>query len=48
MGVSLKIKRSLLVTELKGSVLPGKKEVGDAMGRPELGKVATSLDTWEE
>ena len=26
----------------------GKKEVGDAMGRPELGKVATSLDTWEE
>lgn len=47
MGVSLEIKRSLLATDLKGSVLPGKKEV-DHMGRPELGRVATSIDTWEE
>lgn len=46
MGDSLEIKGSfLLVTELEGSMLPGKKEVGDAMGRAEVGSVATSLDT---
>lgn len=30
----------LIATELKGSVLPGKKETGAAMGRAEPGRVA--------
>lgn len=34
--------KELIATELKGPVLPGKKETGAAMGRAEPGRVATT------